>query len=62
MAVCFQRIMPTDLYGYSMKDTFAKGQNMCSDTLRMCNFEISLVMRSGRALGQLMYEYEKKQK
>lgn len=56
MAVCFQGIMLADLYGYSMKDTFAEGDNMCSDTVRMYNFENDLTMRSGRALDHFMYE------
>ena len=62
MAVCFQGIMPVDLYGYSMKDTLAEGENTCSDTVRMYNFENGLTMRSGRALDHFMYEYEKEQK
>lgn len=27
--------VPAELYGYSMEDTFAEGENSCSDTLRM---------------------------
>ncbi|XP_075568546.1 receptor-type tyrosine-protein phosphatase eta [Pelecanus crispus] len=57
MAVCFQGIMPADLY--RMKDNFAEGDNMYSDTVRMYNFKNGLIMRSGRALDHFMYEYEK---
>lgn len=54
--------MPADLYGYSMKDTLAEGENMCFDTVRMYNFENGLIMRGRKDLDHSMDEYEKKQK